>query len=181
MAENTYFEHNGPYPDAHSQQSPALRFLANYTARIDSADYACSYLPYYHPDAVFHDATGVDYIGGAAIWTWITKLFAPFSRIYMETRHCLVVSRPDGTHTIYCEWFAHFWLKDVKEENGEQKKVIIPRGMVFELGPAEGDGSEGGEVGFEGLQIRSARLYYDRSLLVPFLRRSEQEVEKFGV
>ncbi|CZR51742.1 uncharacterized protein PAC_01619 [Phialocephala subalpina] len=182
MAENIYFEHKGPY-DAHSRSNDALRFLANYTAKIDSANYDGSYLPYYHPDAVFHDATGIDYVGGQAIWTWITKLFEPFNSIYMEIRLCLVVSRPDGTHTIHCEWFAHFWLKHVKDENGESKKITIPRGMVFELGPAKDDGSErkaGEDVGFEGLQILSARLYYDRSLLVPYLRRSEQEVEKFG-
>ena len=40
---------------------------------------------------------------------------------------------------------------------------------------------EGQEIGFEGLQILDARLYYDRSLLTPYLRVSEQEVEKFGV
>jgi acid phosphatase family membrane protein YuiD len=63
----TYFEHTGPYPNEHSNLSPALRFLANYTSRIDSADYDCSYLSYYYPNAVFYDATGVDYVGGAKI------------------------------------------------------------------------------------------------------------------
>jgi hypothetical protein len=37
-----------------------------------------------------------------------------------------------------------------------------------------------GEVGFEGLQIRDVRLWYDRSLLTGIFRRSEQEKEKFG-
>jgi len=59
--------------------------------------------------------------------------------------------------------------------------VSIPRAMVFTLGKAEGDGSGSVDgVGFEGLQIVDARLYYDRSLLVPVLKRSEQEKEKFG-
>jgi hypothetical protein len=65
---STYFEHTGPYPNTHSDLSPALRFLANYTKRIDSTDYNCSYLPYYHPNAVFHNATAVDYVCGKAIW-----------------------------------------------------------------------------------------------------------------
>ena len=80
MAENTYFEHNGVY-DAHARTNPALRFLENYTAKIDSVDYSGSYLPYYHPNAVFHDATGVDYLGGAEIWKWIIGHFGPMSKI----------------------------------------------------------------------------------------------------
>jgi hypothetical protein len=95
----------------------------------------------------------------------------------METRHCLVITRPDGTHEIFCEWYAHFFLKG----KGEEGKVSIPRAMVFTLGKVEGDGSESVDgVGFEGLQIVNARLYYGRSLLVPVLRRSEQEKERFG-
>jgi hypothetical protein len=65
----TYFHHDGAYPTPTTEKNAALRFLANYTKRIDSADYNTSYLPYYHPEAVFHDATGVDYVGGQAIWT----------------------------------------------------------------------------------------------------------------
>lgn len=56
---------------------------------------------------------------------------------------------------------------------------MIPRSMVFTLAKAEGVGHDG-EVGFEGLPINDVRLYYDRSMLVPVLRRSEQEREKFG-
>ncbi|TAQ90316.1 hypothetical protein B7494_g1353 [Chlorociboria aeruginascens] len=171
MAENTCFVHEGPYPDDHSRQNHALRFLEHYAQKINSAEYSGSYLPYYHPDAVFHDATGVDYVGGEAIWTWIRGLFAPFEKIYMEGKHILVIAKPDGTHVIYCEWLAHFWLK------GHQEDITIPRSMVFTLGRAEGDGEA---IGFEGLQILDVRLYYDRSLLTPYLRRSEQEVEKFG-
>jgi hypothetical protein len=63
MAQNTYFEHNDSY-DARTRTNTALRFLENYTARIDSADYSGSYLPYYHPNAVFH----VDYVGSDAVW-----------------------------------------------------------------------------------------------------------------
>jgi hypothetical protein len=95
----------------------------------------------------------------------------------METRQSLVITRPDGTHELFLEWFAHFW----PEGRGEEGKISIPRAMVFKLGKAEGDGSEGdSEVGFEGLQILDARLYYDRSLLVSMLKRSEGEKEKFG-
>jgi hypothetical protein len=173
MAENTYFEHNGVY-DAHTRTHHALRFLENYTAKIDSADYSGSYLPYYHRNAIFHDATGVDYVGGEAIWKWIMGLFGPMSKIWMEAKQILVISRPSGEHVIYCEWLAHFWIKGVEE------KVVIPRSMVFTLDKAEGVEGYDGQVGFEGLQIKDARLYYDRSMLVPFLRRSEQEKEKFG-
>lgn len=173
MAENTYFEHTGVY-DSHSRINHALRFLENYTAKIDSADYSGSYLPYYHPQAVFHDATGVNYFGGEAIWKWIIGLFAPMSKIYMETKQILVISRPDGEHVIFCEWMAHFWIE------GKREKVTIPRSMVFTLGKAEGVEGYGGQVGFEDLQIKNVRLYYDRSMLVPFLRRSEQEQERFG-
>lgn len=95
----------------------------------------------------------------------------------METRHALVITRPDGTHEIFCEWYAHFWPKG----RGEEGKISIPRAMVFTLGKAEGDGSESGEkVGFEGLQILDVRLFYDRSLLVPVLKRSEGEKVRFG-
>jgi hypothetical protein len=94
----------------------------------------------------------------------------------METRHILVTSYDDGTHEIFCEWYAHFWPKN---SAGDERKVSIPRAMVFKLGAAEGDGSQG-QVGFEGLQIVDARLYYDRSLLLPLLVRSKQEKEKFG-
>lgn len=75
---------------------------------------------------------------------------------------------------IYCEWSAHFWIKGVEE------KVVVPRSMVFILGKAEGVEEYEGEVGFEELQIKDVKLYYDRSMLVPYLRRSEQEKQKFG-
>jgi hypothetical protein len=172
MSQNTYFEHHGSGYDAHTRSSPALRFLEHYSTKIDSADYAGSFLPYYHPNAIFHDATGVDYVGGAAIWKWIIGLFGPMSKIHMETQHLLVISRPDdGTEVIYGEWTAHFWVR------GREEKVSIPRSMVFTLGKAEGEGEV---VGFEGLQIVDVRLYYDRSMLVPFLKKSAQELEKFG-
>jgi hypothetical protein len=78
---------------------------------------------------------------------------------------------------LFLEWFAPFWPKG----RGEEGNISIPMVMVFKLGKAEGDGSEGdSEVGFEGLQILDARLYYDRSLLVSMLKRSKGEKEKFG-
>jgi len=176
MSQNTYFEHEGRFPTPRSDTNPALRFLANYVKRIDSADYNNSWLPHYHPQAVFRDATGIEYKTGPVIWQWIHGLFAPFSKIEMETTNSLVISRPDGTHTIYGEWRAHFWLK----ESGQE--IVIPRSMVFTLGKAEGTGAVGvdEEVGFEGLQILDVRLYYDRTLLTPYIKRSAQEVEKFG-
>ena len=99
----------------------------------------------------------------------------------MEGRHFIVASSvEDGTHVVYCEWYAHWWLVGKDGRDGE--KITIPRSMVFTLGKAEGDGGEAvqQEVGFEGLQILDARLYYDRSLLLPHLRKSKQEIEKFG-
>ncbi|RDW77526.1 hypothetical protein BP6252_05579 [Coleophoma cylindrospora] len=180
MAENSYFEHKGSFPDDHSRENHALRFMEHYVSRIDSADYKCSYLPYYHPQAVFHDTTGVDYVGGPAIWEWISGLFGPMSKIEMETVETLVISKPNGTHVLYMELMSHFWLKS----RAGLPPIDIPRSMVFTLGPAAGEHGEEADqekgIGFEGLQIVDARLYYDRSLLLPHLVKSKQEVEKFG-
>ena len=120
---------------------------------------------------MFHDTSGVDYVGGEAIWKWIAGLFAPFDKIHMDSKYFLVISKLDGTYVIYAEWLAHFWL------TGKKDAITIPRSMVFTLEKAEG---EGNVIGFKGLQILDARLYYDRSMLVPFLRKSEQKIEKFG-
>jgi hypothetical protein len=46
----------------------------------------------------------------------------------METRHILVTSYEDGTHEIFCEWYAHFWPKDSVGDDG---KVSIPRASKF--------------------------------------------------
>ncbi|KAH6679174.1 hypothetical protein B0J14DRAFT_558504 [Halenospora varia] len=173
----TYYHHTGPWPTPETEKVPALKFLANYTKRIDSADYDCSWLPYYHPDAVFHDATGRDYVGGQVIWDWIVNLFAPFRKLYMESVEFFVASTtlPSGDveHTIFGEWRMHVWPK---ETEGDEGKITIPRAMIFRIGKAEGEGKgeEGGEeVGFEGLQIRDVRLFYDRTLLVPLLKKGE--------
>jgi hypothetical protein len=118
----------------------------------------------------------VEYVGGPAIWTAVTGLFTPFSKIEMENQRTLVVSRPDGTHAVQCETIAQLWLK------GAGEKISVPSSKVFTLGKAEWDGSEGnGEAGFEGLQILDARLYHDRSVLPQCPRKSEQEVETVGV
>ncbi|PQE04759.1 hypothetical protein CJF30_00004541 [Rutstroemia sp. NJR-2017a BBW] len=154
-----------------------------YVEKINTASYEGSYLPYYHPDSIFHDATGVDYVGGAAIWTWIRGLFGggKFERIEMETREFFVIggfeNEGEEIWKIYGEWLAHWWVK------GTGEKITVPRGMVFTLGKAEGekvDGEGTEKVGFEGLQIRDVKLWYDRSLLTGIFKRSEQEKEKFG-
>ncbi|KAG4026754.1 hypothetical protein MFRU_037g00650 [Monilinia fructicola] len=181
----TIHHHLGPFPTPESRRHPALRFLENYIDKINSASYQGSYLPYYHPRSTFHDATGVDYIGGAAIWRWIRELFGgdTFSRIEMECKEFLVVGGwEDGGWKIYGEWMAHWWVK----ETGE--KISVPRSMVFRLVRAEGEGrgknvDGNGEmvedVGFEGLQIGDVRLYYDRSLLLGVFKRSEER-DKLG-
>jgi hypothetical protein len=166
MAGNTYFEYHGTFPDAHTREHHALRFLEHYMTKIESTDYSGSYLPYYHPDAIFHDAQGVDYVGGEAIWKQFMRQFSLMSKLTLHGQHIFLVSKPDGTHTIFSEWLTQFWL------NGREDPVKIPRSMVFKIGKAEG---EGDVVGFEGLQILDVRLYYDRSLLVSHLKQSAQE------
>ncbi|KAM3075139.1 hypothetical protein ACMFMG_007404 [Clarireedia jacksonii] len=191
----TAHRHVGPMPTPSSRQHPALRFLEFYVEKINGASYEGSYLPYYHPEAVFHDATGVDYVGGAEVWTWIRGLFGAgtFERIEMEAREFFVVGvggeeggEGNEIWKIYGEWLARWWVK------GSGEVIEVPRGMVFTLGKAEGEsgkekggkdanGDLVGEVGFEGLQIRDVKLWYDRSLLMGIFKRSEQEKKKFGV
>ncbi|THV49864.1 hypothetical protein BGAL_0175g00010 [Botrytis galanthina] len=190
----TIHQHIGPFPTPSSRQHPALHFLEHYASKINSASYTGSYLSYYHPRSIFHDATGVDYIGGAVIWKWIQGLFGGeiFSKIEMESKEFFVIGGLEkettgpagkGEWKIYGEWIAHWWVKSTGE------KISVPRSMVFTLVKAEGEGTgkkldANGEVveevGFEGLQIGDVRLYYDRSLLKGVFKISEQEIEKFG-
>ncbi|KAJ8066887.1 hypothetical protein OCU04_004273 [Sclerotinia nivalis] len=191
----TIHRHTGPFPTASSRQNPALHFLENYVKKINSASYSGSYLSYYHPRSVFHDATGIDYVGGAVIWKWIQGLFGGdiFSEIDMEAKEFFVIGGlggqdegedgTDGEWKIFGESMAHWWVKSTGE------KISVPRSMVFTLVKAEGEGTgemvdaNGAvveEVGFGGLQIGDVRLYYDRSLLMEVFRKSEQEKERFG-
>ncbi|CAD6445541.1 9a495e7c-721d-4823-8d04-75e55552fffc-CDS [Sclerotinia trifoliorum] len=196
----TIHQHTGPFPTVSSRQHPALRFLENYIKKINSASYSDSYLSYYHPRSVFHDATGIDYVGGAVIWKWIQGLFDGeiFSKIEMENKEFFVIGgiggqgeEIEGENGMEREWkifgesMAHWWVRS----SGE--KISVPRSMVFTLVKAEGEEMEEGEVvdangvlveevGFEGLQIGEVRVYYDRSLLMGIFRKSEQEKERFG-
>ena len=91
----------------------------------------------------------------------------------METCHIL---------EIFCEWYARFWHKGAV---ADERKVCIPRAMVFKLEKRRRGGSKGkvrfgGRVGFEGLQILDARLYCDWSLLELILIRSRDEREVLG-
>jgi hypothetical protein len=81
------------------------------------------------------------------------------SKVYIEKTHSLVISRPERRHVIYVEWLAHFWFK-------VRKIRLRFRGVWWlHLGRRR---KYDREVGFEGLQIRNVRLYYDRSMLTPF-------------
>jgi len=80
---------------------------------------------------------------------------------------------------IYCEWLrilAEGSKGGGESEYREEYGVYVGEGREARWA----GGGERAEIGFEGLQILDARLYYDRSLLTPYLRVSEQEVEKFG-
>ncbi|EDO03019.1 hypothetical protein SS1G_05496 [Sclerotinia sclerotiorum 1980 UF-70] len=193
----TIHQHTGPFPTLSSRQHPALRFLENYVKKINSTSYSNSYLSYYHPRSIFHDATGIDYVGGAVIWKWIQGLFDGeiFSKIEMENKELFVIgglggqeereggNEMEGEWKIFGESVAHWWVKSTGE------KISVPRSMVFRLVKAEDEATGEGvdangvvveEVGFEGLQIGEVRVYYDRSLLMGVFRKSEQEKERFG-
>jgi len=108
-----------------------------------------------------------------------------FEKINMESKEFFVIGGDleDGEWKIYGEWLAHWWV----QKTGE--KISVPRSMVFTLVKAEGEGTgqkvdangeDVKEIGFEGLQIKDVRLYYDRSMLAGIFKKSEQEKEKFG-
>lgn len=147
------FVHQGPW-DAHSRQSPALRFIEKYSIKVDSLDLASTpSTAFYSPLAIFHDHKGDVHLGGSAIWHRMQRIFAPFSRTFHEVVEVRVVPGADGRDIVYAEFLTHFWLK------GDEEDIVAPRFFVWTIEEAVDDG------GTDGLQIVEARLFWDTGIL----------------
>jgi hypothetical protein len=157
----TIFRHSGPY-------NP-LRFIEAYTNEV-SASLTLSYpdTRYYSPTRNFFDTTNKTHIGATAIKAWMLKLFSPISRVDMDPTSFLVLdeSQDEQEWTVCFECMVEYFLKDDGKEGGEGVPILAPRIFVFTIGE-----EEAGTGGFDGLQFRDVKLYWDTALVSNEMKR----------
>ncbi|TVY59564.1 hypothetical protein LSUE1_G008050, partial [Lachnellula suecica] len=130
--------HHGHF-DSQSRKSPTLAFLEKYALAIDSLDLSSTpCTSFFAPLAVYHDTSGNIHIGASAIWSYISRQFAPFSQIRHDVVEARVIEEEGGREVVYGETLAHFKLR------GDEDEIVVPRFFVWTVGRSgEGEGTDG--------------------------------------
>lgn len=97
---NKCFKYVGNFLTFQFSNSTALRFLDNYTRRIECTDYTCSHFSFFHPHTTLRDATGTEYVGGPAIYVGRSH-----RRLYSILQG--IDGEPTYTCGIEAEWNAY--------------------------------------------------------------------------
>jgi hypothetical protein len=164
----TIFRHSGPYSTETRSQRP-LRFIEAYTNEVSSS-LTLSYpdTQYYSPTCNFFDTTNKNYVGATAIKTWMLKLFSPFSKVGIEPTSFLVIDEggDEKEWTVYFECMVDYYLKADQEKGRDEVPILAPRIFVFVIGE-----EEEGSGGFDGLQFRDVKLYWDTALVSNEVKR----------
>ncbi|KAK6207704.1 hypothetical protein QIS74_12785 [Colletotrichum tabaci] len=141
--------------------TPAQRFFQQYVNAVDSRGYDTgSGLKFYSSDVTFHNQNNAVYHGGDQMWVWMKKLFGVFERIHHDWIQLLEIKLDDGRSKIYTQNVRNLWVNGNKSET---PSVSIPITMIAIIGKSNDDNTP------EGLNFKEVWLYWDTSLLTPFL------------
>jgi len=152
-----------------TRTSPRLRFFEKYVSTVDDTQNnggSVDWTKFYKPNAVFHNADGIDYIGNAAISEWINTLFGGFSHLSHENNSFLEVEENGGVGSDGGEgdqatrWHLHAdftRILSLKKWGDDAGKRRVPMGAVWTI--------EQWEDGTDGYGFGKATMWWDRSVL----------------
>ncbi|KAF2757328.1 hypothetical protein EJ05DRAFT_476603 [Pseudovirgaria hyperparasitica] len=166
MAEIGYIGSYASTGDTSQSDPAAVSFISKYVKVIHSLDYETSYLQWYAKDSVFYNGDGKVYNGGETIWKWIVTLFGSFKTLNHRYKTLRVIKDTPDTSGRICDLLV--WDVEIEIELAhpiEGEVIVVPRLMLFFVGPAvEGAGTD-------GLIIYEGKAFWDTNVLAKEVER----------